>query len=380
MRVLHVMPNVTPAYGGPTYSLAGYARAALTQGIDVTVAAPAFAPRDGEFLAGRLPEAALRLFPGYGRGAFVAAPALWRWLRSEVAGFDVVHVHGLLNPVSSASGSIALGRGVPVVLRPFGMLSRYTFSHRRGALKRVFFRAIDRRNLARVGAAHFTSEQEREEAEWHGLSLSGRAHVVPPPWMGEELPRHGQRSDVRPGGTVVFLGRLNPVKNLESVIAAWPDVVAAVPGATLRLVGQGDEAYVRTLRAAVSESGVAESVRFDGFAGEAEKAALFREADALVLPSFHENFGVAVLEALAHGVPVVVTPEVQLSTFVERHRLGRVVRGNAAGIAGGIVEVLRDPELRSACGDAGPRRVAESFSLGTVGNQLVEMYESAMRV
>ena len=377
MRVLHVLPNVTPAYGGPTYSLVGYARAALAMGMEVTVAAPRFEAGDGDFLAERLPGASLRLFPGYGRGAFIGAPGLWSWLRRSSARFDLVHVHGLLNPVSSLSGAIGLRRGTPLVVRPFGMLSRYTFGHRRGILKRAFFRALDRPNLARVGGVHFTSEQERAEAEWHGLGFGSRGHVVPPPWIGTAGAAPASRRDGA-GTRVVFLGRLNPVKNLGSLIAAWPGVTREMPGATLRIVGEGDAGYARSLRSEVTARGLDDSVGFDGFAGDAEKRAIFGEADLLVLPSHHENFGVVVLEALAHGIPVVVTPEVQLSSFVRSHALGAVVPGDPAGLSAGIVALLRDRELRERCRESAPELVAQTFSLESVGRKLRGMYESAI--
>jgi glycosyltransferase involved in cell wall biosynthesis len=378
MRVLHVAPNVTAAYGGPTYSLIGYAQAALALGMEVTIGAPAYSSGDGDFLRERLQGATLRTFPGYGRGAFIAAPGLWRWMREAVSRFDVVHVHGLLNPVSSVCTSLALSGGVAVVARPFGMLSRYTFAHRRGTLKRLFFRTLDRRNLERVGAVHFTSEQERDEADWHGLELSARARVVPPPWVGAS--GNVARESRAAGRTVLFLGRLNPVKNLESLIAAWPAVVAAVPGTKLVLAGDGEESYVRHLRSQVESHGVAGSVRFEGFVGGAKKESLLAEAAVLALPSFHENFGVAVLEAIAHGVAVVVSPEVQLASFVRRHGLGLVVPGDAEGVAGGILTLLREPDRRDACARTGPALVAESFSLESVGKKLLSMYESASRV
>ena len=71
---------------------------------------------------------------------------------------------------------------VPVVIGPFGTMSRYTFAHRRTMAKRMYFRAVDAPNLRRAAAIHFTTTAEREEARWHGIDFGDRAHVVPPPY------------------------------------------------------------------------------------------------------------------------------------------------------------------------------------------------------
>jgi hypothetical protein len=143
VKVLHVTPSIARAYGGPTYSLAGYARAALDEGAEISVAAPA--PTAGDkWLAEMIPEAAVYAFRTYGRGAFLASTDLQSWLRRNASRYDVVHVHGLLNPVSSLAARMCVRRGWPVVIRPFGTLSRYTYAHRRGTLKLLYRWLLDR--------------------------------------------------------------------------------------------------------------------------------------------------------------------------------------------------------------------------------------------
>ncbi|MDB4909797.1 MAG: glycosyltransferase, partial [Gemmatimonadetes bacterium] len=162
MKVLHVTPSIARAYGGPTYSLAGFARSAIGEGAEVAIAAPA--PTAGDkWLAETLPEAAVYAFRTYGRGAFLASADLHAWLRRNGARFDVVHVHGLLNPVSSLAARACVRNGWPVVIRPFGTLSRYTYAHRRGTLKLFYRWLLDRPNLERVSAIHFTTAVERAE-------------------------------------------------------------------------------------------------------------------------------------------------------------------------------------------------------------------------
>jgi glycosyltransferase involved in cell wall biosynthesis len=373
MRVLHVAPSIARAFGGPTQSLIGYAKASLRAGWEVTIGAPE--SRDERWLRDTLPEVQLRLFPARGRDAFIVSPPLINWLQREVRSHDVVHVHGLFNPVSSFAARTSLDRGVPTVIRPFGTLSRYTFEHRRRLLKRVYYRYVDRRNLTRAAAVHFTTVSERDEASRLDEGFQTRGHVVPPPWVADCAIESGAAR--RGGQLVLFLSRLHPVKRVEHLLDAWPAVRVRHPTTRLVVAGDGDEQYVRTLHTRVQELGIADSVEFIGFASGERKAKLLASAALFVLPSQHENFGVALLEALAAGIPVVITPEVQLAAFVWEHQLGIVTEATAGPLAAAIIEALHNDELRARCQVTAPGLVARAFSLETIGAALGAMYQAA---
>jgi glycosyltransferase involved in cell wall biosynthesis len=374
VRILHVSPNVSRAYGGPTYSLVAYSLAARAAGLDITIAAPAPPQSDRDWLAAMLPGASIQLFPVFGRGAFLASPKLGQWLRSNGASFDAIHVHGLLNPVSSLATRTCVDRHWPVIVRPYGTLSRYTIAHRRGGLKRAYMRAIDLPNLRRVSAVHFTTAVEKKESEWHAIEWGERAFVVPPPWIGAPT---SARSSARAGSrSVVFISRLHPVKNLELLLDAWPAVLRRAPDARLTIAGDGDASYARSLKE--KANALHASVQFVGHIEGAAKAKLLDEATAFVLPSLHENFGIAVLEALAAGLPVVITPEVQLSAFVNEHSLGVIAGNSASDFAVAIVNALENCELQSHCREKGAELVARYFSPKAIGEQLHQMYRFAV--
>jgi len=373
VKVLHVAPNISRAYGGPTYSLAAYARASTSAGAEISIAAPA-PPASDRWLANQLPDAELNVFRTHGRGAFLASPALHSWLSAHGARFDVVHVHGLLNPVSSLAARACARRSWPFVIRPFGTLSRYTFSHRRGALKELYSEWLDRPNLRRASAVHFTTTVERDESAWQGIDWGPRAFVIPPPWV--ESRAVAPRTIRAKRRTVLFLSRLHPVKRVGLLLAAWPLVTMQRPEARLLIAGDGDPALVRALRDQAAPLG--SCVQFLGFIEGAEKAALLGESDVFVLPSQHENFGIAVLEALAWGLPVVLTKEVQLSGFAAEHSLGVISGDSAEALASAIVEALDDDLLAARCREYGAGVVARYFSVESVGRQLMDMYSFSL--
>jgi glycosyltransferase involved in cell wall biosynthesis len=372
VRVLHVAPNVSRAYGGPTYSLTAYSIAAMSAGASVTIAAPKSPDADRAWMAAWLPNVKVFSFPSYGSGAFLAAPALHGWMRRHGSDFDVVHVHGLLNPISSLASRRCIRNGWPLVIRPFGTLSRFTFAHRRALLKTVYMTLIEQRNLRYASAIHFTTNAERDASSWHCIDWGDRARVVPPPWIGASASPSVSRFE---STTVLFLSRLHPVKNVELLLAAWPVVLQRIPSARLVIAGDGDAAYVRDLHELAR--GLERSVTFAGHVEGAAKKELLSAAAALALPSFHENFGIAVLEALASGLPVVITPEVQLSEFVSEHSLGLVSERSAPAFADAIVQSLTDHALRERCIAEGPQLVTRYFSPSAVGDALLQMYRFA---
>ncbi len=375
MKVLHVAPSIEQSYGGPTQSLAGYAVASRTVGIDVSIAAPRCTPQDTEAFKQIAGSIDLNLFPSLGHGGFVTSPDLVAWVRKHARQYDVVHVHGLFNPTSSLSARTAIAAKTPTVIRPFGTLSKYTFYHRRTPLKHVWFARIERPNLKAARAIHFTTDRERSEAEWHGIDFGPRAHVIPPPSLDSRAREISTRED---DGIVLFVGRINPIKNLEVLIDAWPIVRSKSPDLILEIVGDGDESYVSALRQRVSRIGVDSSVMFRGFLrGEAKEKTLAR-ARMFVLPSHHENFGIAALEAISAGIPVVLSKEVQLADFVENEQLGKITEATPAALAESILDVSTNRLLIDSVRTRGADVVSANFSPAAIGQLLSKMYLAAM--
>ncbi len=374
MNILHIMPSLARAFGGPTQSWVGYARAAESQGAKVTVAAPRVNDRDYEWLNRQTTDVNYALFRSGGKGAMVFSPGLQRWLAAHGKTYDVVHVHGLFNPISSLALRHCVKKQWPVVLRPFGTLSRYTFLHRRSWMKQRYFRYLDRPSLEKSGGVHFTTSAERDEAEWHGIDFEKRGHVVPPPLLDAQLSI--KEKEVSP--TVLFLSRLHPKKNIECLLDAWPGVQKVSNAARLIIAGDGDPEYVQQLKAYARLRDPNNQIEFVGFVAGEDKARLMAASTVFVLPSFQENFGVAVMEAIGAGLPVVISKYVQLASYVEQHDLGHVIETDAEALAFSITEIIRNHAYRKHCQEYGPERIQADFSVESVGRQLVSMYETVI--
>ena len=382
MRVLHVAPDISRAFGGPTEALIGFLAASRDAGIEAEVAAPEPPAKDLAWFERETRETPTHVFRAHGRGSARFAPGLLRFLRDEGMRFDVVHIHGTFNAISTFAARRCRSAGRPYVIGPFGTLSRYTFAYKRRLLKRAYHALLDAPGIRGAAALHFTTTRERDEAQRLPALRGVPAAVVPPAWV----PTRGAASDGRNGSngaahggdTVLFLSRLHPIKGLEVLIDAWPEVRAARPAAQLVIAGSGDPEYEETLRARVVQRRGADSVRFAGFVTGAEKARLLRDAGVFVLPSHHENFGVAVLEAVAAGIPSVISPEVQIADVIAEHRLGAIVPRQPDSLARGIVAVLDDGELRARCAADGASLARSLFTPQSTGTKLRAMYELAL--
>jgi glycosyltransferase involved in cell wall biosynthesis len=305
---------------------------------------------------------------------------LWRWLRAQIQLFDLVHVHALFSFASVAAARCARNRGIPYILRPLGVLNHYGMARRRPGLKRLSFACIERPLLHSAAAMHYTSEQEQIEAEAAGAP--GRAAILPlaidtgqfehlpgPEAFLRRFPEAANRS------RVLFLSRLDPKKGLDLLLPAFACVRQQHPSTMLVIAGSGDPDYAAGLRAMEARLGLTGHVLWTGFLDGPEKLSAFSAATLFVLPSYSENFGIALIEALAAGLPCLTTDGVGLSNTMLEREAGLVVPAEVAGLAAALDRLLGDAKLRSRLLANGRRLAAERFSLEAMGTALKALYE-----
>jgi glycosyltransferase involved in cell wall biosynthesis len=304
------------------------------------------------------------------------------WLRRYAGGYDVLHVHALFSFASALAAYWARRHGVPYIIRPLGTLNRWGMAQRRPRLKSLSFRVLERRILAGAAAVHYTSEQERIEAS--DLGIRARATVVP---LGidlarlEPLPPRGWLAGRAPhlaGRTVVlFLSRLDEKKGLHLLLRAFAKLRATDEKVALVVAGSGMPEFESSLRREARHLGVEDDTVWAGFLHGEEKLAVLADADMFILPSYSENFGLAAVEAMAAGVPVILSDQVGIHREVAAAGAGLVVRCCKESVAGAIARLAADPELRHAAGQRGRRLARDRFSVEAMTAGLAEMYGAA---
>lgn len=282
----------------------------------------------------------------------------------------VLHSHGLWHPMNHAFSRVAIELGLPLIISVHGMLLPWARQNRK-LRKDIAWLAYQRRDLARADAVHVTSQAE------HNIAAEtipmGRLETIP---FGVTLPTAAQgmrRANARPR-TLLFLGRIHPVKNLEGLIRAFD--AARPQGWQLRIVGPDEGGYRVRLEALVRTLGARDRILFEDAVYGPEKEALIDDIDVLVLPSYTENFGAVVAEALARGRPVISargTPWQRL----EQMQCGWWVSPDVASLTKVIREMAgTPPDELAAMGARGQDLVRREFSWSNAASRMAAVYKA----
>jgi glycosyltransferase involved in cell wall biosynthesis len=310
--------------------------------------------------------------------SFKLSRSLARWLDAHVSEFDLVHVHAVFSHASIAAGRSCRRHSVPYIVRPLGTLDPWSL-RRHSIRKQMMLKVAVRRLLSGASAIQYTSDEERRLAE---SELPWLPHgVVVPLGIDTEFFEPLARSVmVVPSPYVLALSRLDQKKGIDLLIEAFLSLADRRELSSWRLViaGDGSPDYVARLRA-LADAGIArERIVFFGWASGTEKRALLNNAALFALPSAQENFGLAVGEAMAAGVPVVVTPAVNLAPEITAVGAGWVTERKAEAIAGCLGEAMTNSAERARRG-AAARELAGRFTWSAVGGQLLELNRGVTR-
>jgi glycosyltransferase involved in cell wall biosynthesis len=233
----------------------------------------------------------------------------------------------------------------------------------------------------------FTAEEEKTLASTTSVFEHGadyRKVIVP---NGVVIPEGMQLLDgaapdirnrfheLRGKDVVLFLSRINFKKGMDILARAFGIVARAHPNAHLVIAGPDNEGYGKKVRKWLDEEGVLPRTTFTGMLSGADKVAAFRSASVFVLPSYTENFGIAIVEAMSVGVPVVISNKVNIWREIEAAGAGTIVRCDHVETADAILRLLGDSELRNEMGKRGAQLVRRQFTWERVAEQMLALYE-----
>lgn len=298
-------------------------------------------------------------------------------LRQLLRDAAVLHVHSVFQALTPVAAAMARHYDVPYLLAPRGALVPELFREKNRYLKTAWAQLIERQTLRGASYMHVTSEAEYADASRLHLPLPP-ACVVPNgvdvPDFEELPPPSARMSELTAQPYILFLGRLSWKKGLDRLLAS-------LPGTDMRLIvaGNDDEGYERVLIERARQLGVTRQLQRVGPVHGSDKLWLLKRARCLALTSYNENFGNVVVEAMAAGTPVVVTPEVAVQSHVQAARAGLVVPGEPEAVRHALERYWRDDSQREQAGAAGLDYVREHLSWSHVAKQLVEHYEGMVR-
>ena len=366
MRVLHVIPSVAERSGGPATAIIPMCRALMQQGIEVLLVSTDAGLNENDVAEYKGVPA--MLFPSEFGESFKYSRPLASWLTTNIRQFDLAHVHAVFNHSSVAAARACRHAGVPYVIRPLGTLDPWSMSQK-SLRKRLFWQVAGKRMLQAAAAVHYTSEGEKLSTE----RLTGLNHgrVVP---LGIEKTGATTRETFT-DPYVLVLSRLHPKKGLDVLIDAFLSLASQFSGWRLVLAGDGPPDYVSKLKHKASQC---DRIVFTGWVDGEQKNALLGCASLLALPSHQENFGLCVLEAMSHAVPVLVSPGVNLAPEIVKANAGWVAPIDEQSLTTKLVEALSDETERAKRGRAG-QQLSLLYSWENATKSLVQLYQQILQ-
>jgi glycosyltransferase involved in cell wall biosynthesis len=385
MRILHAISTLSPETGGPAVAVMGMAKAAAALGHDVAIhttdyLTPAAAmPAEETIGSGRLRVLVHRLSPG-GSFALQASLGLWHALREQIPRVDVVHLHSLYLFHDWITWRECRRARVPYILRPHGSLDPFMYQRHRWR-KAIIEQLFQDRVTRDATLIHYTSEPECDRAQ---PFVFGRPGIVVPLGIDlarfENLPRATRfracYPELQDRRVILFLGRLSFKKGLELLIPAFAGAVARRPDLHLVLAGPADD-YGTRVRTLIRRHGLSDRTTLTGTLQPDEVVEAYAAADVFVLPSRNENFGIAAAEAMAAGVPTILSNEVQIADRAAREGACRVAPLESAAWTEAIINVLADGKEMAV---RARTHIASRYSWDIVARQLVDAYREAVEL
>ena len=393
MRLLVVTPSYWPAtvLGGPVFSLHTLNKALARKGIDVTVYTTNVRIKrkvipDQET---RLGGVKITYFSFTSFFEFLA-PTGWQYsvpmrkaLQRNIKNFDLVYILSVWNYPVIMAASICRGFNKPYIISPRGLLYPETLG-KKPVKKGLYYNLLAKKYIQGAAGIHYTTHEEAENCH-DRLKLRNKALVVPNGLDLSEFSGLPAKDEIRrrypelAGKTVLlFLGRINWKKGLDILIKAYGRIAKERSDTHLLIVG-GDDGYKNRAEGLIRDLGLKERATFAGALSGREKLAAYAGSDIFVLPSYSENFGMSVVEAMASGLPVVISDKVGIYKEVKDNNAGIIVRTDAGSVYNGIIKLLDDEALGKEIAQNGKVLVKEYFDIDKAADKMIAAYEETLK-
>lgn len=385
MKILQIVPSISLIYGGPSQMVLGLAPALVKEGVKVTILTTDSNGDNGQKSLDVLLNRPIQK-DGYEIIYFRCSPFrrykfsldLLNWLKQHAREYDLAHIHALFSPVSSFAARICRQEKLPYILRPLGTLDPADL-HKKKQLKQVYAALLERPNLAGAAAIHFTSNQEAKVSERFGVKTHDLVlplGVIPPQQQSHNnlLEKFKIPQNI---SLLLFMSRIDPKKGFDLLIPALEKLLSQGLKFHFILAGTNpqDPSYEEGIQKQIQNSLLHSHTTITGFVTGELKSALLQIADLFVLPSYYENFGIAVAEAMVAGKPVVISDGVHIWHEIHNSKSGWVTKTEVESLTNALKEALQNPEECKNRGNNARNYALENYSWDAIARQLIQEYQ-----
>ena len=382
MKVLHVIPSIASVRGGPSQAVLEMVTALRHLNIDAEIATTndngdrvLDIPLHQKTEYNGIPSYFFANFPAKTLPRYAIPYRFIPWLLNHGNEYDLLHIHGIFSCLSSLTMAICRIKKFPYIIRPLGQLCTWSMEQSISK-KQLYLYLIERKNINHSQAIHLTSEQEQQELSQlnfqtnnfilpHGLSI--------PPLINDARQKLRHQFKVAEDELIIlFMSRLHEKKGLDYLISA----LSALRNKkfTFIIAGSGEPDYEQKIDNLLISYGIKDRTICPGFVNGELKNLLLQGSDLFALTSHSENFGIAVLEALAAGLPVIVTPGVALASIVKEHSLGYVPELEIYSITNALEHFFNHYQETQNVKQRARQLITERYSWESIANRLVAIY------
>jgi glycosyltransferase involved in cell wall biosynthesis len=384
VKILHLIPSIAPVRGGPSQAIIQMVCALREQEIDAEIATTN--DNGPDLLEVPLHQRTIYqdvpvwFFPRFSPSIhsireFAFSSALTHWLWQNLDQYNLLHVHAIFSYPSTIGMMIARIKNIPYINRPLGQLCTWSLQQSQRK-KQIYLNLVERSNVNHAQRLHFTTEQEKQEAST--LELEASSFILPhgitlPPFKPKA--HHQLRENLNLSADepiILFMSRLHEKKGLEYLIPALGKLKEK--RFTFVLAGNGTPEYETHITQLIQAAKITNRTYRSGFISGEQKTLFLQGSDLFVLTSHSENFGVAVLEAMAAGLPVLITPGVALASVVRQHQLGYITDLDTQMIASQLQSCLENPTQLERLRDRAREFILKHYTWEQIAGQLIEIY------
>jgi len=381
MNVVHLADSLNLSMGGPPRSIVGLCEhlAPLTDRLDLCCVdlGSDFGPRVGvDTSLVNLTEVSCRVWKSL---RLYIPRGLGSVLKDKAVSADIIHSHGLWAPANAIAAQTAWKARVPHIITPQGAFAPEALAISAWK-KAIFKRLCVNRTLQRAACLHAVTEREASHIRRFGLTnpiaiVPNGVSVSQPLDVPDAAPTRDWGAHFGGKKLIVFLGRMHPIKGLDILIEAWRRIADEFTDWHLVLIGPDEDGYLATIESQVETANLAGRVSFPRYLPASDKDSLLSAADLFVLPSRSEGMSIALLEAMAAGLPVVITRSCNFPAAKESGA-GFVVDPDAESLAAGLAKMLKTPDAqRSEMGARAADLVRADYSWDSVAREILEVYK-----
>lgn len=295
--------------------------------------------------------------------------------------YDLVHITAVWNFPVLAGALISIIKKKPYIISPRGTIYKETIELKSTSIKKIYFNLFSKQYINKASAIHFTTKDEQEKVTKY-LGITAPSFVIPNGIDISSIALSAEsKARIIDKKYILILGRIDKKKGFDILIPAFANIIKKFNDLILVITGDHATSYTHAVKQMIEDMSlrtglnINHNIIFTGQVTGDDKWALYKNALMFVLPSYSENFGMSVVEAMACGCPVVISDKVGIYKEVADNNAGVIVKTNPESVEEGILKLLNDEKLRETISNNGKSMVEKFYDIDKVADEMIEVYE-----